>query len=215
MVTFLLDEPKAGSGFPSSRVGSLTTYQAYCLANGLWISPTYNTQASASTILDDIAMGTNSAWVWSSGLLTLVPYGDQSITANGYTYTAPSAPVYSLGDDDFLSNSNGSSGSDPVQLVRKRPADAINSIKLECLDRTNQYNPAVIEAKDQALIETFGLRQSSTKQTHMFCDLTAGMLSAQLQLQRQAIRNQYTFALDQRYIGLDPMDYSGPQSLDH
>ena len=208
VVTFLLDDPKTGTGFPSARVGSLTTYQAYTLANGLWISPTYNSQSAASTILDDIATATNSAWVWSSGLLTLVPYGDQSITANGYTYTAPSSPVYALGMDDFLPNSYGSgvSSTDPVQFVRKRPADVINSVKLECLDRNNQYNPAVIEAKDQALVDTFGLRQSATKQSHLFCDLNAGRLSAQLQLQRQAIRNQYTFALDQRYIALDPMD---------
>ena len=202
VVTYLLSDPKAGAGFPSARIGSLSTFQAYCIANGLWISPNYNTQSPASALLADIAAATNSEWVWSSGVLTLVPYGDQSVTANGYTYTAPSAPIYSLSDDDFLPRS----GSDPVQLVRKRPADAINSVKIECLDRGNQYNPAIIEAKDQALIETFGLRQSSTKQMHLFCDLNAGRLSAQLQLQRQAVRNQYSFALDQRFIGLDPMD---------
>ena len=49
------------------------------------------------------AKATNSAFVWSSGTLTLVPYGDTDITANGYTYTAPSSPLYDLTDDDFLS----------------------------------------------------------------------------------------------------------------
>ena len=50
------------------------------------------------------------------GMLTLVPYGDQSITANGYTYTAPSQAQYDLTDDDFvLAGSN----TDPVRLIRK------------------------------------------------------------------------------------------------
>src|SRR5262249_14159297 len=120
-------------------------------------------------------------------------------------YTAPSAPLYDLTDDDFLPGSDASSD-DPVLMTRKRPSDALNAIKMEVLDRANFYNPAVIEAKDQSLIETFGLRTSSSTQMHMFCDLNAARLSAQLQLQRQQVRNTYRFTLDQRYVLLDPMD---------
>lgn len=211
VVNDLLTNEHYGIGFPSSRVGSLSVYQAYCIAVGLLISPVYNQQASAASMLDDIATNTNSAWIWTSGQLTLVPYGDQSITANGYTYTAPSSPLFSLTDNDFEKqqaplNSTAAMNDDPVILTRKRPADQINSVKIECLDRNNQYNPAIIEAKDQALIENFGLRQSTTTQTHLFCNLGAGRLSAQLQLYRQGVMNMYSFTLDQRYIVLDPMD---------
>ena len=212
VVVDILTNEHYGSGFPADRVGSLSVYQAYCIATGLLISPVYNTQQSAATMLDDIATNTNSAWVWSSGLLTLVPYGDQSITANGYTYTAPSSALYSLTDNDFekqaspLSSGTSAMNDDPVLMMRKRPADQINSVKLECLDRNNNYNTAIVEAKDQALIELFSLRQSGASQSHLFCNLGAGRLSAQLQLQRQAIRNIYGFTLDQRYITLDPMD---------
>lgn len=202
VVTDLLTNVHYGVGFPASKLGSFSVYQAYCIANGLWISPAYTEQSEASSMLDEIAQGTNSAFVWSSGALNLVPYGDQTITANGYTYTAPSAPLYDLTDNDFISDA----GEDPVRLMRKRPADALNSIKLECLDRNNQYNPAVIEAKDQASIDTFGLRASSSRTMHIFCDTNAARLSAQLQLQREAIRNIYEFKVDQRYILLDPMD---------
>jgi hypothetical protein len=202
VVDFLLSDPKAGAGFPASRVGSLATYQAYCIANGLWVSPAYNQQSPASSILEDLAAATNSVWVWSAGLLTLVPYGDQSVTANGYTYTAPSTPDYDLDDDDFMP----APGQDPVRMTRKRPADAINSVKIECLDRNSQYNPAVVEAKDQALIDVFGLRQQPKKDTHLFADTVAARLSAQLQLQRMAVRNQFAFELDQRYVLLEPMD---------
>lgn len=211
LIADLLTNAHYGCGFPSARLGNLSVYQAYCLANGLWISPAYTDQAQASSMLDDIATATNSAFVWSQGLLSLVPYGDENISGNGYSYTPPSAPLYNLTDDDFLPNSNvtGSSATvtdDPVLLTRMRPSDAMNDIKIEVLDRTNYYNTAVIEAKDQALIQAFGLRTASSSQMHMFCDLNAAQLSAQLQLQRQAIRNTYQFTLDQRYVLLDPMD---------
>jgi hypothetical protein len=202
VASFLLSDPKAGAGFPSARIGDLTTYRAYCIANGLWVSPAYNQQSPLSTVLSDLATATNSEWVWSAGLLTLVPYGDQDITANGYTYSAPSSPQYDLSDDDFMPQE----GEDPVRMTRKRPADAINSIQIECLDRNNQYNPAIVEAKDQALIDVYGLRQQAKKDTHLFADTNAGRLSAQLQLQRMAVRNQFAFSLDQRYVLLEPMD---------
>jgi hypothetical protein len=141
-----------------------------------------------------------------------VPYGDQAVTANGYTFTPPVAPEYSLTDDDFLPNANltasasSASNQDPVLITRKRPSDAYNSIKLEWLDRGNNYSPATIEAKDQASINTFGLRQDASRSFHMFCNGNAARISVQLQLQRQTIRNIYQFTLDQRYVLLDPMD---------
>jgi hypothetical protein len=202
VVSDLLTNPHYGAGFPPARLGSLAIYQSYVLAAGLWISPAYSDQRQASDILEEIAKNTNSAFVWSSGTLTLVPYGDQALSANAFTYTPPAAPVYDLGDDDFITQP----GQDPVQLTRKRAADALNAIKLEFLNRQNQYNPEIVEAKDQAGIDVFGLRTDSTRQAHLFADANAAQQSAQLQLQREVIRNVYQFTLDQRYILLDPMD---------
>lgn len=208
----LLTNVHYGAAFPSANVGNFTSYQAYCIANGLLISPCYNQQQQTSSLLQDIATATNSAFVWSEGVLNLIPYGDEIVSQFGYTYSPPSQPVYTFDDDFFMKNQNpiGSSAAamnyDPVILTRKRPADQINSIKLECLDRNNNYNTAIIEAKDQALIEQFQLRQSASSNSHLFCNLAAGKQSAQLQLQRQAIRNVYSFQLDQRFIFLDPMD---------
>lgn len=211
VVTDLLSNPVYGVGFPASRIGNLNVYQAYALASGLWISPYYDSQTTAASMLQDIAKATNSEFVWSSGVLTLVPYGDQAVTANGYTYTPPSSPLYSLTDDDFLPNTSGSGASsmntdDPVQLVRKRPSDAYNAIKVEWLDRTNSYQPAIVQATDQAMINIYGLRQDAVRTFHMFCDGNAAQLSAQLQLQREQIRNVYSFTVSQKYVLLDPMD---------
>jgi len=209
VIADLLTNPHYGAGFPSARLGSLAVYQGYALAAGLWISPGYTEQAQASSLLDDIATYTNSAFVWSSGLLTLVPYGDAALAANGYSYTPPTAPLYDLGDDDFLPNTAtgaASSSSDPVLVTRLRAADALNDVKIEYLDRGNQYNTGIVEASDQAMIDLYGLRGDQGRQAHLFADVNAARQSAQLLLQRRALRNTYRFTLDQRYILLDPMD---------
>ena len=201
IIAFLLTDPKSGAGFPASKLASLAVYQAYCIANGLWISPTYVQQASASSLLTEIAAATNSDFVFSGDTLSIVPYGDQSISANGYVYTAPSAPQYDLTDDDFIN----SDGSDPVTLDRTSNADAYNSIQLGCVDRNNQYNDAVVSAKDSAAIDVYGLREKSITMP-FFADLAAARMSAQLQLQKEAKRNTYHFTIDQRYVLLDVMD---------
>ena len=202
VVADLLTNVNYGAGFPSSRLANLSVYQSYCIASGMWISPAYTTQTQSSSILDDIAKATNSAFVWSQGVLNLIPYGDQNISAHGYSYTAPSVPLYDLGDDDFMSGKNGGD----IIITRKRPSDSLNSISLECLDRTNSYNTAIIEAQNQAMIDVYGLRKSTSQQMHLFADTAAARTSVQLQLQRQAINNIYQFTLDQRYVLLDPMD---------
>lgn len=196
-----LTNAKHGAGFDHALLGDWNIYNNYTLASGLWISPAYQEQAQAAALLADIMIATNSEFVWSNGTLNIIPFGDKDITANGYTYTAPSAPQYSLDDNDFILRDNDG----PVSMLRKRPADLFNSIKVECVNRANSYNPFVAEAKEQSLIDLYGLRQE-TKTLHLFADVTAAQLSAQLMLQRQIIRNIFTFTLDQRYILLDPMD---------
>lgn len=199
----LLMDPNYGVGFPAERIASLATYQSYALANGLWFSLSVNQQEQASSLLDTLSLATNSAFVWSSGMLSLVPYGDENVSANGYSYTAPSVPLFDLTYDDFVLSSNDA---DPVQVLRKRPSDRLNVMRIECLDRNNSYNPAIVEAKDQALIDEAGLRASGSAQRHMFADVNAARRSVQLELQRQAVRNVYRFSLDARYVLLDPMD---------
>ena len=218
----LLTNPYYGAGFPAELIGDLSQMQNFCLASGLVMSPSYTSQVTTSSMIDDLMTASNCAMVWSNGKLNVYSYGDQTITnptiqpiANsspGVTFTAPTQPLYNLTDDDFMENQGGSAGgsssnsNDPIIMTRTRPADAYNSIKIEYLDDTNYYNPAISEAKDQASIDTFGLRQDSVRTMHMFCNSAAAQTSAQLQLQRQQVRNLYSFTLDQRFILLDPMD---------
>jgi hypothetical protein len=115
-----------------------------------------------------------------------------------------------LNDDDFLPASaaggNSANTTDPLICERARPADQINDLKLEYLDRTNGYNTDIVEAKDDASIQVYGLNPASVTQAHFFCDVNAALISAYLQLGRQAIRNTWKFTLGWKYCVLDPMD---------
>lgn len=203
VIADILTNEHYGVAFPAAHIGSLSVYQSYVLAAGLLMSPAFNAQTTAAQALEDICQMTHSAIVWNSSFLTVVPYGDEAVTGLGHTYTPPASPQYDLTDDDFIP---ATGGTDPIQILRKRPADILNSLKIEVLDRNNQYNVAVLEAKDQASIDGQGLKQGSTRSQHAICDLQIGRTSAQLQLQREMVANTYTFTLDARYVLLDPMD---------
>lgn len=196
----------------SSLDTAMTNYQNYCWATGFFISPSYTNAVAGSAILEEIARFTNSELVWSAGALKLVPRGDKTVTANGHTYTAPSATSKDLDDNDYQmqgSGSGGSSGSpsaDPVLVTRKRLSDQKNVVQLECLDRSNQYNAAMVDSTDQASLDLYGRRPTGGLTAHLFCDPTVARISAQLLLQKEGLRNTYAFQLDARYVWLDPMD---------
>src|SRR6516165_12114216 len=88
VVTDFLTNPRYGAGFPSANLDpamttlEATSYLSYCFAAGLFVSPMLDTQQPAQQCLADIAHLTNSAIVWSGGLLKIVPYGDQPLTAS-------------------------------------------------------------------------------------------------------------------------------------
>lgn len=188
------------TGFP---LGSLTQYSNYCVANGLFISPAMVEQREAREYLAEIFQATNSAPVWSEGVLKIIPYGDTAVTGNGATFTPDITPQYDLTDDDFLA----AAGTDPVQVRRKTNADAYNQVQIEFINRANQYNVEIAEAKDLANIEQYGLRPMAPVKLHCICDAAIANLVAQILLQRALyIRNEYEFNLGWRYCRLEPMD---------
>lgn len=201
----LLANPHYGAGFPTARLGSLSDYQAWCRASGLWISPAYTQQASAASLLEEIARFTHAEWVWSSGLLTLVPRGAVAVAGNGASWSPPPAPVFDLDDEDFLPNA-GAAGDDPVILTRARAADQLNHIQIECLDRANLYAATTAEWTDQALLQRYGRRSSGAQAAHLFADLGAAQVAVQLLGQEQYNRNTYAFTLPAFGATLAPMD---------
>ena len=85
IISDFLTNPRYGAGFPAANLGDLSVYYAYCEALGIVLSPMLDTQQEALHHLSDIVKITNSAIVWSGGLLKIVPYGDQAVTGNGVT----------------------------------------------------------------------------------------------------------------------------------
>jgi hypothetical protein len=89
VVNDFLTNAQFGVGFPSASIDATTlfgsggdaSYQTYCKAVRLALSPALTDQEQASSILGRWLQLTNTAAVWSGGLLKFIPYGDTATTA--------------------------------------------------------------------------------------------------------------------------------------
>ncbi len=203
IITAIVTHAKFGLGLSSSFL-SVSDYSTWCLAANLLLSPAFTSQQNASDQIQQILDETFSTCRWHDcSVLEVIPYGDTQVTANGQTWNPNLTPAYALTDDDYL----GDSSKDPVKVHRKSPADAYNNLKIECLDRNNDYNPHVVEFMDQGSIDAYLLRPDDTKQMHDICDVDIASHLVQLMGQRAVyIRNEYNFPLGWAYCLLEPMD---------
>ena len=196
-----------GAGFPSALLGDLSAYQTWARATSMLVSPVLTSQSAANSHLSDLMKGTVADFRWSSGKLTVVPYGDAAITGNGYTFTPSVTPIYDIGPDDFLPIQGAGSEVSKVSVTRKDPAQALNQVKVEYLDRSNLYNPVTIYDSDDALIVAAGrLRSSDLRAHHFFCFAAAASISASLQMRREKVLTTYQFTLPATFILPDVMD---------
>ncbi|HWG04861.1 MAG TPA: phage tail protein, partial [Beijerinckiaceae bacterium] len=89
IINDFLTNAQYGVGFPAASIDASTlfgaggdaSYQTYCKAVGFALSPALTNQESAQTILTRWLQLTNTAAVWSGGLLKFIPYGDEAIEA--------------------------------------------------------------------------------------------------------------------------------------
>ncbi len=207
----LLINPQYGVGFPAASIDATTllggsggsSYQAYCTASYLALSPVLSNQESANSIITRWLKLTNAAAVWSGGKLKVVPYGDGSVTYSGVTFVPNVTPLYDLTDDDLVFEADR----DPVEMVRSDPFTAKNLVTLEILDRNNSYDATPIQVWDQNAIELYGTHVDSSITAHEICDPWVARISGQLILQRNLyVRNTYQFKLGFEYCLLEPMD---------
>src|SRR6516165_9000875 len=112
IVCDFLTNPRYGVNFPSANLdpamtsSAASSYASYCAAVGLFLSPLLDQQQEAQQSLADITKVTNSAIVWSGGLLKIIPYGDHSVT-NGFTVASfTGAPTQAGGDTISLTFSD-------------------------------------------------------------------------------------------------------------
>jgi hypothetical protein len=199
----VLQDARYGAAFPSAFMDASKQWSDYCIANNLLMSPALTTQMKAAEFLSQMAMLTNTGIVWSGGLVRMVPYGDTSATGNGVTYTAPVTPIYDLTDDAYVV----AKGEAPVRVRRKKQSDAYNHIRVQFRNRANDYATEIAEAKDQADIESNGLRSADIVQAEWICDANVARNVAQLMLQRSVnVRATYEFSLPWNFCTLEPMD---------
>lgn len=210
IVTDLLTNPRYGAGFPAVNLdtgGTLADWGNYCQAAQLAMSLLLDKQQPAARWLEEIVLLTSSALVWSGNALKIIPYGDRPLAANGMSWSPNLTWQYSLGDGDFLRWGDGDGSTDPVLLTRNDAAQATNWLSLEYMDAANGYNPQLVAAFDQGLIDEYGLRSEPPVQAHEFANAASAAIAAHLLLQRKAyIRNTYKFKLGWRYALLEPMD---------
>lgn len=211
IIVDLLTNKEYGLGWDASRIDvvngadgtAASGYTRYCHANGFYLSLAMTEQKPGLDWLREILKCTNSAAVWSQGVLKILPYGDSSATGNSYTYTPDNTAIYDLTNNDFLPVEDG----DPIRVERSNIQDCYNSVPIEWLDRNADYKVTVAEDPDQADVEAFGLRRADPIQAHSICRGDVALALSRLAAQRNIwIRNKYTFRLPQRYILLEPMD---------
>ena len=194
----LLSSTTHGLSF-GAFLGDLTLYHNYCLANNIFLSLVVDQQTTMNEILTRLLQVTNSNTAWSNGKLIVIPYGDESATANGVTYTPPTTVQKYFTDSDYIK---------PVRVDQKPLSDLYNVVRVEYVNRANNYNTSVAEAKDQADIDnTFGVRQQEMIQGHSITNGTLAQWVAQTILQRALyIRNTYTFTTTMENVAFEPGD---------
>jgi hypothetical protein len=211
-----LTSAQYGVGFPAESIDASTllgpsggdSYQAYCWAVGLGISPVLANRESANSILTRWLQLTNSAAVWSGGMLKIIPYGDATISGawadgSAVSFVPNMTPIYDLTDDDLV----GDAESDPILVERRDPYEISNVQQIEYSNRKNAYASATLSVWDQNAIELYGRRDGSAITAHEICDRAMAQIAAQLILQRGVyIRNAYAFKLSFEYCLLEPMD---------
>ena len=200
IITEIVTNVKYGLGLSSSFL-DLSDYAIWCLASNLILSAAFNSQKAAREQIQQILDETFSTAIWHDcSALRVIPFGDTQMIGNGQTWNPNVTPAYDLTDDDFI-------GIPPIKVRRKSPAEAFNNLKIECVDRTNNYNPSVSEFMDQGAIDTYLLRANDTKKYPDICQASIGHALVQLAGQRGLyIRNEYEFILGWRYCLLEPMD---------
>ena len=208
VIADVLTNPNCGAGWNDAQLDSLTDLRLYCDVMNLAVSPAYVAQQAAAEMIDQLAKVANAAPVWSNGILKVIPYADEPVTAEvcesgELTYTPDLTVRYTLTYSDFIADK----GQPPVKITRRRPADRYNSVQISCLDRSNDYNKVVVEVKDQASIDRYGLRPMPMITADLICDPSVARTVAQLLLQRALyIANTYEFTVGWRYARLEPMD---------
>lgn len=179
-------------GIPTERISIIQSFRDACAANGFLFNVALTEQKAANEFFTEILRLCGAEIVMKSGYFHFITYKDTGLVTG-----------YHLTTDDFIVEQ----GESPIKFTRKKEIDCFNSMKLEFLNRDNDYNIEIAEASDLASIESIGLRPSETITAHYICRADQAKNIVEQLLQRELVlRNTYEFTLSLRYIRLEPMD---------
>jgi hypothetical protein len=179
-------------GIPTEKIAIITSFRSACEAHGWYFNAALTEQIAANEFITQILRLCGAELVIKDGYFHFITYQDTGLVTG-----------YQLTTDDFIANQ----GESAVSFTRKKEIDCFNSMKLEFLNRDNDYNIEIAEASDLASIESVGLRPSETITAHYICRADQAKNIVEQLLQRELVlRNTYEFTLSLRYIRLEPMD---------
>lgn len=193
-----------GAGFAKFDANWLYFWGIYCFASGTFLSATYDTQRPAHEYLTQLARITNSELVWgadSAGVwgVRFVPRCDIAITGNGVKYTPNLTIAYALTDDDYLAM--------PKLLARKRASDAYNHVTVEYMERGLDYSVSVVDVRNQAGIDRFGMKSAPTIVVHEVHDRYIAERIAHDEMAKHTQQlNHFAVTVSAKYARLELMD---------
>ena len=179
-------------------------FQTYCRAMGFAFSPALIAQEKATEILNRWTKLLNTALIWTGYSLKFLPYGADTVTANGVTYL-PSFPIrYVITDDDF---EDAGESKDPVTFDRTDPADAFNTLSLIISNRSNEYNELPVSWHDQGLVDEYGRKPEDNFEAREITEPDMAAILVTLMGQRKSyVRNTFNFTLPPKYCLLEAGD---------
>jgi hypothetical protein len=199
----LMIDANVGVGIPSAMLDAWTLWSDYCRAADLLVSPILTEQTEAREVLKLAASLSNSELVWSDGTLKVVPRGDETLTANGRTYTPNLTPLYAITASHLLAED----GEPPIVRRLVTPEDRHNIVSVEYRDRANQYSIAIAEARDLTDITANGPRPAEVMKAHWITRAAVARFVAEIRKQRNLlVVGEYTFRLPIHFALIECMD---------
>lgn len=191
-----------------------SSYRRYTTAEGLWISPAFTAPRSAAQCLQEILDSTNATCLWSSGVLEIVPLGDQSVTGSSVTYTPVTTVQYAFKKSDIIPDGSGKR----VRMTLPLEADAFNLAPVEFYDRApaaaatdtgHAYNVSIVADPDPIDVFTRrGERKAPVVQLHAICQRAVALKIARTRAQRMVkARAKFEFTVGWRFARLEPLDF--------
>jgi Putative phage tail protein len=187
-------------------IASLNQVRLQCRANGLIGSLAMTSQQAASDWLKTLYDAADAAAVYMGFKLYSQPYSEVSAVGNGATYIAPTAagPTFNLTtqNGDFIASNEDP----PIKISTSARVDQPNVLQMQCINRTSNYNPSVVEQPDAASISLFGIRKQDPIINNAVQDVQIARQLLAIQVRKlQYGGDGYSFTLPAKYCLFAPM----------